>query len=499
MAWRVAVAYICIAVQAATFASTTVFLDFTGDWRANLDLADDFVRSNIDPTYPWGNFTQNEKNQIFERTFSEIRRIFAGYDVEFTLSDPGGNRDRVNFSAFSGRNGLGPYGNTASNYLGNFGPNSDANLFLDNFALVLNGLPANATQQQRINAVAVEMGMVASHELGHIYGLNHWHKYAQSSITPANYASTGFDYTQSIMATPGPVVGVGKNLNPLERAIFDISGGSRFGGDSLVNQPVFETLESGDAGDTPATAAHLSFSEGESSGLRVAYHSGELDDSAADVDVYRFTTTSAGALTVNVLSGASSNQEMFLQSFNPKLRLIGPDGTSVLAEFDDTYFFADIFNQTSYTENGQTFPIAKNNDLPFMGNWPLAEPGTYYLEISPVEDNDIGDQYQILSTFDGTLLEVELPGDYNADDVVDAADYTLWRDNLSSGVSLPNDDTAGVGPDDYTRWKLYFGQTTGTGAGGNVNVAVPEPAAIVLFLVAAFATRCPRRRFATLG
>ena len=130
---------------------------------------------------------------------------------------------------------------------------------------------------------------MASHELGHIYGLNHWHKYAQRSITPANYASTGFDDTQSMMAMPGPVIGVGKNLNPLERAIFDISGGSRFGGDSLVSQPVLETLESGDAGDTPAMAAHLSFSEGESSGLRVAYHSGELDDSAADVDVYRFT------------------------------------------------------------------------------------------------------------------------------------------------------------------------------------------------------------------
>ena len=100
----------------------------------------------------------------------------------------------------------------------------------------------------------------------------------------------------------------------------------------------------------------------------------------------------------------------------------------MLAEFDDTYFFADIFNQTSYTDNGQTFPIAKNTDLPFMINWPLAEPGTYYLEISPVEDNDIGDQYQILSTFDGTVLVVELPGDYNANDVVDAADYTVWRD-----------------------------------------------------------------------
>lgn len=492
IAWRVAVAGVCLAVQASALASTTVFLDFTGNWGANLDLADDFVRSNIDPAYPWGNFTQNEKNQIFERTFVEIRRVFTGYDIDFAFSDPGGNRDRVNFAAVGGLTGLGSYGSTSSNYLGNFGPNSDANIFLENFALVLGRLPVNATQQQRVNAVAVEMGQVASHELGHIYGLNHWHKYAQSSITPANYASTGFAETQSMMAVPGPVIGVGKNLNPLERAIFDISGGSRFGGDSLVSQPVLETIESGDAGATPAAAAQLSFSEGESSGLRVAYHSGELDETAADVDVYKFTTSSAGALTVNVLSGASSNAEMSLLKFNPKLRLIGPDGTSVLAEFDDTYFFADIFNQTSYTDNGQTFPIARNNVLPFMVNWPLAEPGTYYLEVSPVEDNDVDDQYQILSTFDGTISAAGLPGDYNANGTVDAADYTLWRDTLGAPAgTLPNDVDGGViGMAQYDTWKANFGISSG---GGSVaTIAVPEPATLVLPMLA-LAGWCLRR------
>ena len=27
-------------------------------------------------------------------------------------------------------------------------------------------------------------------------------------------------------------------------------------------------------------------------------------------------------------------------------------------------------------------------------------------------------------------LRITLPGDYNADGIVDAADYTVWRDNL---------------------------------------------------------------------
>jgi hypothetical protein len=55
-----------------------------------------------------------------------------------------------------------------------------------------------------------------------------------------------------------------------------------------------------------------------------------------------------------------------------------------------------------------------------------------------------------------------LGGDYNSDGIVDAADYTVWRDNLGKPTALPNDTTAGVGPDDYTRWKANFGQSGGS-------------------------------------
>lgn len=77
-----------------------------------------------------------------------------------------------------------------------------------------------------------------------------------------------------------------------------------------------------------------------------------------------------------------------------------------------------------------------------------------------------------------------IPGDYNQNGTVDAADYTVWRDNLDSGTALPNDDTAGVGQDDYTRWKNNFGQSAGSGAAAN---AVPEPASCMLLLVAIIA------------
>ncbi len=91
----------------------------------------------------------------------------------------------------------------------------------------------------------------------------------------------------------------------------------------------------------------------------------------------------------------------------------------------------------------------------------------------------------------GVMLEIklietslDLPGDYNNDGFVDAADYTVWRNKLGSVTSLPNDDTPGVGQDDYTRWKANFGQVAGSGAGSIAPPysATPEPSTPLLAL-----------------
>jgi hypothetical protein len=98
----------------------------------------------------------------------------------------------------------------------------------------------------------------------------------------------------------------------------------------------------------------------------------------------------------------------------------------------------------------------------------------------------------------GAFLEVvaaALPGDYNQNGAVDAADYTLWRDNLGSPDALPNDDTPGVGPDDYDRWKTNFGQSTGSGS--DEFAPVPEPMALWLIALALLFCPNPRRRAAT--
>lgn len=74
-----------------------------------------------------------------------------------------------------------------------------------------------------------------------------------------------------------------------------------------------------------------------------------------------------------------------------------------------------------------------------------------------------------------------LPGDYNDDGTVDAADYVVWRANLGTTNTIPNDLTPHwVMEDDYTVWRANFGSTA---AGGGSLSSVPEPTSLLLILI----------------
>ena len=81
---------------------------------------------------------------------------------------------------------------------------------------------------------------------------------------------------------------------------------------------------------------------------------------------------------------------------------------------------------------------------------------------------------------------VGVPGDYNGNNVVDAADYVLWR----NGGPLQNDPTAGVQAADYDFWRSRFGATSGSGS--VVGAAVPEPGSALLLVLAFVAARASR-------
>ncbi|HMO87300.1 MAG TPA: hypothetical protein PKC18_20505, partial [Lacipirellulaceae bacterium] len=96
--------------------------------------------------------------------------------------------------------------------------------------------------------------------------------------------------------------------------------------------------------------------------------------------------------------------------------------------------------------------------------------------------------------------------DYNRDGIVDAADYTVWRNSLGDNVvRFEGADGNGdmiVDHDDYLLWKAMYGTAapvpvTALGVGGlaGQSLPVPEPASALL-LMAALAFTTPGSRIA---
>jgi hypothetical protein len=80
-----------------------------------------------------------------------------------------------------------------------------------------------------------------------------------------------------------------------------------------------------------------------------------------------------------------------------------------------------------------------------------------------------------IGAFEAQPIPAAFYGDYNQNNVVDAADYTVWRNTLGGSVTAysgaDGDGDGMIGPEDYGIWKAHFGQTlpgsgeaSGTGA-----------------------------------
>jgi hypothetical protein len=99
-----------------------------------------------------------------------------------------------------------------------------------------------------------------------------------------------------------------------------------------------------------------------------------------------------------------------------------------------------------------------------------------------------------------TEFPAGLLGDYNENNVIDAADYTTWRDAMTAGLAIPNDPTGGIAEEaDFTYWRAHFGEVLGTGSGAAAGVAthaVPEPGSAVLACFAGIVAWWGRSRHA---
>ncbi|WP_146441682.1 hypothetical protein [Botrimarina colliarenosi] len=133
--------------------------------------------------------------------------------------------------------------------------------------------------------------------------------------------------------------------------------------------------------------------------------------------------------------------------------------------------FAELTVLTASALSGSFSNITSGSRLATMDGF-----GSYVVSVDPLAGE------VRLSDFESAVLL----GDFNDDGLVDAADYTVWRDNLGQPAGALANDVDGalqggtIGPAQYDRWAANYGATAAP------TVAIPEPA--TLALAALFAT-----------
>jgi hypothetical protein len=122
--------------------------------------------------------------------------------------------------------------------------------------------------------------------------------------------------------------------------------------------------------------------------------------------------------------------------------------------------------------------------------------------ILSIGQGDDGELYVMFANGDvKQIAQAPLVGDYNNDNVVDAADYVVWRENFnSSTANLPNDLTPSlVDASDYDAWKAHFGNNRSLIAaadGEGPSSSVPEAGAIPMLVLGSAGSLLRRRRTA---
>jgi beta-glucanase (GH16 family) len=142
--------------------------------------------------------------------------------------------------------------------------------------------------------------------------------------------------------------------------------------------------------------------------------------------------------------------------------------------------------------NGKDFPVLDGRDPNIVEDtWlegvvnAIAPAGTAFVRVSLffIQLNNQGGAtwFDDVSLVRLTPNVVSLPGDFNNDGKVDAADYVVWRKNETANNPLPNDNGLTTQAARFSLWKSSFGNMAGSGASSG---AVPEPSAFVLAMFA---------------
>jgi hypothetical protein len=300
-----------------------------------------------------------------------------------------------------------------------------------------------------------------THEAGHALGLEHVISSTPFLMAPS--ISTGFDGPQ----------------------LDDILGVQSLYGDAL------EKSNSGQGNDTAAHATNLgAIAVGAMKSIGAAAASLAVApsatdfvsiDSNTDTDFYSFSVTGATRLSATLIPRGGTYMQ-------------GPQGgsqSSLNANAQSDLALA------VYSTDGTT-QLALANSAPagqqeIRSNLALPSAGQYYIRVTGAAS--AAQLYELQLSVAAPFLT----GDYNRNGVVDAADYTVWRDTLGrtgAALTADGDGNGAVDAADYGVWKTNFGTHAGSAAGSPslAGGEIPEPPTAILAIMGVAATFTRRRK-----
>jgi hypothetical protein len=133
-------------------------------------------------------------------------------------------------------------------------------------------------------------------------------------------------------------------------------------------------------------------------------------------------------------------------------------------------------------------PVAQIGRTFDLFNWTGVSPTGSFTIDSPYQ----WDLSRLYTTGEVVFLAASgIPGDFNDDDSVDAADYIVWRKGLGTTYSQAA----------YDVWRSRFGQNTGSGSAltSGSQAAVPEPSSMLFAISAVIALLTRRDLRRTIG
>jgi hypothetical protein len=208
------------------------------------------------------------------------------------------------------------------------------------------------------------------------------------------------------------------------------------------------------------------------SGAAIAVANLLLNDVSNDVDFFRLNLLEGQVLSA--ITGPIDDLPSSFEFPDTLLGLFDSSGTALVMNEDAGEYGESELDGTLNSDN----PYIPDTGIPSLASAIRAQipaDGVYYLGVTGYDDVDFSglhDKFGRYALLVGVAAAPSaLPGDFNKDGSVDAADYVVWRKN-PEGLY---DQT------DYDDWRANYGKPDDAASASGTS-AVPEPATLTALL-----------------